>query len=213
MNRKIEKSWFEVDGNLNRIAFGGDTHFRFPEEVAERVISTYSQKSDWVLDPFAGFGTAINVAQRLERNAIGIEIDSKRAEFANNDLVAPNVVVRDRAENVSSLSGKYTFNLVFTSPPYLTVRLEDDPWGATYFQDMRKIFTDIKQLLVPDAAIVVEVSNVRRDAGIRPLAWQLGEILSEIYEFQGEVIRCNTSDVEAGPGFNHSYLLVYRNNS
>jgi DNA modification methylase len=211
MEKKIDKSWFVIDGSLSKIDFDGDSHFRFPEEVAERVINTFSSKDDWILDPFAGFGTTIHVAQDLERYAVGIETDSKRSEFANKGLAEPNIVIQDRAENILRLKDKYIFNLAFTSPPYMSVKLEDDPWGKTYFQDMKNIFTDIKQLLAPSATVVAEVSNIRRGGGVRPLAWQLGGILSEIYEFQGEVIRCNTSDVEAGPGFDHSYLLIYKN--
>jgi 16S rRNA G966 N2-methylase RsmD len=209
MSEKIEKSWFTVDGSLSSIDFPGDSHVRFPEEVAERIILTYSQKGDWILDPFAGFGTTIHSAQKLERSAVGIELDAGRMAFANKDLTSPNVVINGRAQDIKTLEGKYTFNLVLTSPPYMPVRLEDDPWGKTYFDDMKSIFTDIKKLLAPNAFVVVEVSNIRR-GGVRPLAWQLGELLSGIYEFQGEVIRCNTSETEAGPGFNHSYLLVYK---
>jgi tRNA G10 N-methylase Trm11 len=200
-----------VDGSLQEIGFQGDSHFRFPDEVAERVLNTYSQDGDWVLDPFAGFGTTLHVAQKMGRYAVGFEVDEQRAAFANKGLVEPNVVINDRAQNLALLQGKYTFSLVFTSPPYLPVKLEDDPWGPTYFQDMKAIFGSMKALLKPRATIVVEVSNIRRDGGVRPLAWQFGELLSGIYEFQGEVIRCNTSDVEAGPGFDHSYLLIYRN--
>lgn len=211
MHRKIEKSWFEIDGSLRNIDFGGDSHQRFPEEVAEMVLNTYSSKGNWVLDPFAGFGTTIHAAQNMGRYAVGFEIDAKRAEFANKGLTEPNIVINDGAEKLKNLQGKYKFNLVFTSPPYMPVRLEDDPWGKTYFEDMKNIFHQIKKLLVSEAVIVVEVSNIRRGGGVRPLAWQFGELLSDIYDFQGEIIRCNTSDVEAGPGFNHSYLLIYKN--
>ena len=132
MDKKIDKSWFEVNGTLRRIDFDGDSHFRFPDEVAERVLNTYSEKNHWVLDPFAGFGTTLHVAQSMGRNAVGIELDAKRAEFAKKGLIEPNKVIQNRAENVGNLKGTYIFDLVFTSPPYMSVRLEDDPWGKTY---------------------------------------------------------------------------------
>ena len=103
------------------------------------------------------------------------------------------------------------FDLVFTSPPYVTVHLKDDPWGESYFADMKGIFGKVRNLLKRDAMVVVEVSNVRTGDGFRPLAWQIGLLLSEVFSLQGEVIRCDTGDVEAGPGFDHSYLLVFRN--
>jgi site-specific DNA-methyltransferase (adenine-specific) len=45
-----------------------------PEILLERIIKTSSNEGDCVLDPFCGCGTAISVAQRLNRNWIGIDI-------------------------------------------------------------------------------------------------------------------------------------------
>jgi len=45
-----------------------------PEALLERVINASSNEGDTVLDPFCGCGTAIAVAQRLNRNWIGIDI-------------------------------------------------------------------------------------------------------------------------------------------
>lgn len=210
MVKNIEKSWFTIDGRLEKIDFDGESYFRFPEELAELVINTYSNEGDWVIDPFAGFGTTLKVAQRLKRNAIGFEINKTRAQFANRELKEPNKIINARIETLDAVTLP-KFDLLFTSPPYVTVRLEDDPWGKTYFEDMTSIFRKLKNVLKQDAAIVVEISNIRTRDGIRPLAWEMGNILSEIFEFQGEIIRCNTGETEAGPGFNHSYLLTYKN--
>jgi len=45
-----------------------------PEALLERIIKASSRKGDVVLDPFCGCGTAIAVAQRLNRQWIGIDI-------------------------------------------------------------------------------------------------------------------------------------------
>lgn len=46
----------------------------FPENLPEWFIKLFTQESDTVLDPFAGSGTTLAVAQRMKRNSIGIEI-------------------------------------------------------------------------------------------------------------------------------------------
>ncbi len=45
-----------------------------PEPLLERTITASSNEGDVVLDPFCGCGTAIAVAQRLNRRWIGIDI-------------------------------------------------------------------------------------------------------------------------------------------
>jgi len=46
----------------------------FPENLPEWFIKLFTKENDTVLDPFAGSGTTLKVAQRMKRNAIGIEI-------------------------------------------------------------------------------------------------------------------------------------------
>ena len=45
-----------------------------PESLLERIIKASSNEGDVVLDPFCGCGTTINVAERLHRRWIGIDI-------------------------------------------------------------------------------------------------------------------------------------------
>src|SRR5258705_13945329 len=45
-----------------------------PEALLERIIKASSNEGDLVLDPFCGCGTAIAVAQRLNRKWIGIDV-------------------------------------------------------------------------------------------------------------------------------------------
>ncbi|WP_456443358.1 DNA-methyltransferase [Caldithrix abyssi] len=46
----------------------------FPEGLPEWFIKLFTQPGDTVLDPFMGSGTTLFVAQKMARNAIGIEI-------------------------------------------------------------------------------------------------------------------------------------------
>ncbi|MBE0410559.1 MAG: site-specific DNA-methyltransferase [Anaerolineales bacterium] len=49
----------------------------FPYELPYRIISLFSYKGETVLDPFAGSGTTLLAARRLERNSIGYEINAE----------------------------------------------------------------------------------------------------------------------------------------
>jgi DNA modification methylase len=58
----------------------------FPSEIPRRCILAASRKGDTVLDPFLGTGTTALVADRLERNAIGVELNPKYVEIARRRI-------------------------------------------------------------------------------------------------------------------------------
>ncbi len=57
-----------------------------PEALLERIIKASSNEGDVVLDPFCGCGTAIAVAQKLNRQWIGIDITHLAISLMKNRL-------------------------------------------------------------------------------------------------------------------------------
>ena len=58
----------------------------FPEELPEWFIKLFTQANDLVLDPFLGSGTTSEVAQRMGRNSIGIDIMPEYIEMAKEKV-------------------------------------------------------------------------------------------------------------------------------
>ncbi len=66
-------------------AQSGEAHFAvFPEKIPELCIKAGTKEGDVVLDPFMGSGTTANVAKRLGREWIGIELNEDYANLINN---------------------------------------------------------------------------------------------------------------------------------
>lgn len=64
-----------------------DAHFAtFPPELPELCIKAGCPKGGTVLDPFSGAGTTALVADRLQRNAIGIELNPEYAAMAQRRI-------------------------------------------------------------------------------------------------------------------------------
>jgi len=57
-----------------------------PEELVERIVLLGSKEGDLVLDPFLGSGTTGVIAKRLNRNFIGIELDKKYFNIAQERI-------------------------------------------------------------------------------------------------------------------------------
>jgi len=76
--------------NILRIGRGkkiSDIHSAiFPIELAENIITNFSNENDTVLDPFAGSGTTGVACKNLHRNFIGIEISPEYCKIAEKRL-------------------------------------------------------------------------------------------------------------------------------
>ncbi len=57
-----------------------------PEALLERIIKASSNEGDWVLDPFCGCGTTVSVAERLDRNWVGIDITALAINLVKHRL-------------------------------------------------------------------------------------------------------------------------------
>ena len=88
-----EREWNNPAGrnarNVWTIATAGfsDAHFAvFPPEIPRRCILAGSREGDTVLDPFAGAGTTLLVADRLGRNAVGVEVNPEYVRMAQKRI-------------------------------------------------------------------------------------------------------------------------------
>ncbi len=202
------RSWFAVDGSLEPISYRGVSFFRFPEAVAEHVIERYSAPGDWIIDPFCGFGTTLVVAERLGRHAVGCEVHERRAAFSASRVSHPDRVVHGSCEDLRPAQWP-PFTLLFTSPPYGSFRADGNGGQAAYLTDARRLFSGLARLLAPGATIAVEVSQLRQGNRTLPLVWQLGAALTEILPLREDLVRTNTGDAHAGPGYDHDHVLVF----
>lgn len=88
LGKKVEDWWIDIYpvDRVRREMLGYPT--QKPEALLERIIHASSSEGDWVLDPFCGCGTTVAVAERLNRNWVGIDISMQSVN-----------VIRERMRN------------------------------------------------------------------------------------------------------------------
>lgn len=89
----VQDDWKAISSNIIRIQVNQDDHGKHiaqkPLKLMELLISLVTIEGQVVLDPFMGSGTTCLAAKRLNRRYIGIDIDPKNVETANERLNGP----------------------------------------------------------------------------------------------------------------------------
>ena len=63
----------------------------FPQELVSKILTTFTNDGQTIMDPFMGSGTCGIVSKRLGRNFIGIELDKEMFEIAKQRIDAINI--------------------------------------------------------------------------------------------------------------------------
>ena len=78
--------WWEIN-QVKNVSKEKTSHpCQIPEEVIRRIILTTAKENELIIDPFAGSGTTLKVAQNLGFNYLGFEIDKEYIEIIKNRL-------------------------------------------------------------------------------------------------------------------------------
>jgi DNA modification methylase len=153
-----------------------------PEGLLERIITASSNEGDLVLDPFCGCGTAIAVAQRLNRRWIGIDITHLAVALMKHrlhDMFGNNVQYKVKGEPVSlpdakSLAENDPYQFQWWALGLVGARPIEEKKGADKGIDGRLYFHDeadskkgrTKQIILSVKSGKVSVKDVRDLRGV-----------------------------------------------
>lgn len=191
-----------------------DDDMRYSESLVAYFLQEFTREKDIVFDPFAGYGTTLIVAEEMGRTPFGIEYDEEIVKYVQSKLIQPDRMIHGDSRQLLSYDLP-AFNFSITSPPYMAKHGILDPFTsytakgdgyAGYLKDIRSIYEQIKQKMVPGAKVVIEAANLKHEDIVTTLAWDIAHEVSKVLHFEGELIVCWDS---YGPGYDHSYCLIF----
>lgn len=154
---------------------------RTPTFVIDELVRRFTAPGDLVVDPFAGGGTSLDVADALGRRSRGFDL----AAHAGRAAGAGGLAARRSGPGSESAAGARANRveradaralpledgcaaLVFMDPPYSThLEYSDDPrcigrlsaFDDAYFDALADVFAEAERVLVPGGHLAVYVSD------------------------------------------------------
>lgn len=156
---------------------GADEDVHMLAQLVDHVIERCSSPGDLVFDPFAGFGTTIDRAIALGRDALGIELLPERIELLEQRHPGALVIEGDAREllklvrSPGSGASDARIRLILTSPPYMTATHHDaDPLTAyerdggdyrRYLAELGLVAAQCAKLVEPGGFVVWNVADIQ----------------------------------------------------
>ena len=145
--------------------------------IVDHVIERCSARGDLVFDPFAGFGTTLERAITLGREALGIELLPERVHLIRSRLPDADVIEGDARDlwrlldRHRSPEASASAQLVLTSPPYMTATHHDADPLLAYEQDGG----DYTRYLAELGLVAAQCARVVKPGGY--VVWNVADIL------------------------------------
>ncbi len=174
----------------NSGAHSGHYHGNFVPQIPHQLLSRYTKKGDWVLDPFMGSGTTLIEAQRMGRNAIGIELQEKVAEEAKCRIKSEensqcgSHIFCGNSQNIDLKSITQNLNIskvqfVIMHPPYWDIiKFSDDsedlsnaPTLQKFLYNFGKVIDNTTSILEKNRYCAVVIGDKYANSQVVPLGF------------------------------------------
>ncbi|KAF0133967.1 MAG: DNA methylase [Candidatus Saganbacteria bacterium] len=197
--------------------------------IPRNVILRYSKEGDIVLDYFCGGGTTAVESKLLNRNFIGIDINSSAIELSkenldfDSDLFSPNpsiILKVGDARNLSTIH-ENSIDLICAHPPYADIvayshgnpsDLSSRDVGG-FLDEIEKVARESYRVLKPKAHCAILIGDMRKNKNVIPLGfWTIGKYLEAGFKIKELIIKrqhnCKTTGFWYNNSVKYNFLLL-----
>lgn len=121
----------------------------FIPQIPNQLLRRYTKKGEWVLDPFLGSGTTLIEAQRLGRNAVGIELSKKVLDQIKKNIAKEDNPNKVNLEFLNGDSSSYDLKSVLSASQIKSFQFQifhPPYWDIIKFSDSKADLSNAKSI-------------------------------------------------------------------
>lgn len=179
-----------IQNRDNSGAHSGHYHGNFVPQIPHQLLARYTKAGDFVLDPFAGSGTTLIEAQRMNRNSIGIELQEQVAMEAigrihseqKDGIVADTFVDDSKTFDINRIKAIYNIDnvqFIIYHPPYWDIikfsedsnDLSNSPTLEDFIENFKKVVSNTSTILEKGRYCAVVIGDKYANGQIIPLGF------------------------------------------
>lgn len=215
-------------------------HGNFIPQIPNQLIQRYTKKNEVVFEPFMGSGTTLFECEKLNRNYVGIDINSEMVEYVNEQMLGSksSFTIKKcnalKSKNIDKIIDQKV-QFVLMHPPYMDiVKFSDDKNDLSQIGDLKKFVEQLKIVcenslkhLEKNRYFALVIGDVYKNSEVVPLSFYCMDMIKRNFKvkLKGTIIK----NIEGNRGklgtngiwryrafksdyyiFKHEYIFVFK---
>ncbi|HEU5087142.1 MAG TPA: DNA methyltransferase [Roseiflexaceae bacterium] len=206
----VTDSLWQIDRRDASGVHRADYWGNFVPQIPYQMLRRYTRPDEWVIDPFSGLGTTLIEAQRLGRNAIGIDLRPDIVERSTQLLNQErNAFGTQRCLEVGDATcydfrgalerhGRSSAQLAILHPPYFDIiKFSDNPRDLSnaasiddFLAMMGKVIDNVSRVLDAGRYLVLVIGDKYARGDWVPLGFHtMNEVLKRGYSLKSIIVK------------------------
>lgn len=198
--------WRELDINVNSLwlidkrdnsgKHKNIYHGNFIPQIPNQLINRYTKRNEVVFEPFMGSGTTLFECEKLQREYIGIDINSEMIDYVNQKMKGTKTKFKisecdaTNSEEVSDVLKNKKVQFILMHPPYMDIiKFSNNKKDLSKINDINKFVQKFNiacentlKFLDKDRYFALVVGDVYKNSEVLPLGFYCMDMIKRNFK-------------------------------